>query len=295
MTTQSITSATRDQERRIASAIEDVAWQILGELEFDKEEAQRVIGRGGELKDKIRKPMISALDWLSISEEFANERAPSTFVYNLHVVNKIEEQVAILRELFPELANATFGEQLVYDELPVRAEGWFAIPGWWRIAPTYGEAVKRVLAVIDKRFSLLNTREGELGSLYLRQTTRKEEAFQKLQERQREHSILIVAAQFGLRYRGSSTRRSRVVMNKFEFGLGAFETGIMLLTHPERLVSDKDLQIDCAGDEYCASDDGRFAAVPFLAHRRKWFELGARRIDFAAPHFGSPSGFMPRQ
>jgi hypothetical protein len=107
-----------------------------------------------------------------------------------------------------------------------------------------------------------NCRDGQLGPQYLRQSAKSAKAFQKLGTEQKDHDILVVAAQFGLVHRGRSVRRAREVMNASEFGLGAFAVGIMLLTHPERLQHYDDLWIDCAGDEFSYDGDGRFGSAP---------------------------------
>jgi hypothetical protein len=148
---------------------------------------------------------------------------------------------------------------LAEQPVPAGAEGWFAIPKWQTIAPTYGEAVEKVLAKISETRGgkFINWLEGELGPQYLRQLAKTADAFQKLGLEQKDHDILVVAAQFGLRHRGRSVRRAREVMTSQEFGLGAFAVGIMLLTHPEQLMNYDDLYIDCAGDKYAPGGGDR--------------------------------------
>jgi hypothetical protein len=176
----------------------------------------------------------------------------------------------------------------------VGAERWFAIPKWQTIAPTYGEAVEKVLAKLSetRKGKFKNWREGELGSNYLKQSAKTEKTFQTLGDEQKDHDILVVAAQFGLRHRGRSVRRAREVMQVNEYGLGAFAVGIVLLTHPERLMNYDDLYIDCAGDEYAPAADGDFSRAPILGFggRRVWFN--ARWFDRALDHFGSASAFL---
>src|SRR5690606_10525533 len=108
---------------------------------------------------------------------------------------------------------------------------------WEKVAPTYNEAVQKVLDLINqtRNGAFYNYREGELGPTQLRQSTKSVSVFQKLDDEQKEQDILVVPAQFGIRHRGRSVRRAREVMNANECGLGAFAIGIMLLTHPERL------------------------------------------------------------
>lgn len=62
--------------------------------------------------------------------------------------------------------------------------------------------------------------------------------------------ILIIPAQLGMMYRGSSMRRAQEIFSKKEFGFGAFEVGITILTHSDRFVCQEDLGVGCPGDKY---------------------------------------------
>jgi hypothetical protein len=116
--------------------------------------------------------------------------------------------------------------------------------------------------------------------------------FQTLGDEQKDHDILVVAAQFGLRHRGRSVRRAREVMQPNEFGLGAFAVGIMLLTHPERLMHYDDLYVDCAGDEYAPEADGGFSSAPFFDFDDGRVEFHAYWFAHAYDSYGSSSAFL---
>ena len=179
-------------------------------------------------------------------------------------------------------------------DLPPNAEGWFAIPRWEKIAPTYGEAVQKVLDLIKqtRNGAFYNYREGQLGPQYLRQSQKSAKAFQKLGDEQKDHDILVVSAQFGLRHRGRSVRRAREVMNASEFGLGAFAIGIMILTHQERLQHYDDLWIDCAGDEFAPVAAGGFSLSPYFRFRDGRVKFGAYWVGGADGRYGSASGLV---
>lgn len=205
----------------------------------------------------------------------------------------ITEQTNILRQLISGVGYAD--EKIARQEVPEGAEGWFAIPDWRKVAPTYGEAVQKVLDLIkrqrDGRF--YNYREGQLGSDHLRESDKTAQAFQQIAEAQKGHDIMIVAAQFGIRHRGRSVRRVREVMNSREFGLGAFAIGIMLLTHSERLKNYDDLWIDCAGDEFSESD-GVFDKAPYLSFYGDGVEFDTHKVSNALGYYGYASGFLPQ-
>jgi len=288
MTTQSITSKQQKQYMRF---VEDAAERALAEVRLDKDGLQKLIENGGEFQLRI----IAAIRELSVSNQFVDEEVESSYGYLSGYKPKgITEQTNILRQLFPSIGFAD--EQIAGQPLPQNAEGWFAIPRWEKVAPTYGEAVEKVLAMIKQAQSgkFYNYREGRLGPQYLRQHAKTAKAFQKLGDEQKDYDILVVPDQFGFLHRGRSVRRAREVMNANQFGLGAFAVGIMLLTHPERLQHYDDLWIDCAGDEYAPVADGDFSGAPCFVFHGGEVGLGAFWVDRAYDYFGSASGFSPQ-
>jgi hypothetical protein len=286
MTTQSITSGQQKQYKRF---VEDAADKALAEVQLDKDGLQKLIENGDEFQSRI----MTAIQELSVSNQFAHEEVSSSYAYpNGYKVKGIAEQVATLKSLFPELKDATFDESIAARPLPPNAEGWFAIPRWEKFGSSYGEAVDKVLATIESKRTFYNYREGKTGPEYLRQHAKTVKAFQKLGDEQKGHDILIVPCQFGLRHRGRSVRRAREVMNSVEFGLGAFAVGIMLLTHPEREVQWEQLHVDCAGDEFAPDADGGFSHAPFFGFFDGRVEFSASWCDRARGLCGSASAFL---
>lgn len=282
MTTQSITSGQLKQYKRF---VEDAAVKALLEVQLDKDELQRLIENGDELQLRI----IRAIRELS----FADKEVRSNYVYpDGYKVKEIVDQVATLRQLFPELKDATFDENIPLRSLPPNAEGWFAIPRWEKLGSSYNEAVDKVLTTIKFKRRFYNRRKGQTGPEYLRQHAKTVKAFHKLGDEQKGHDILIVPAQFGLHHRGRSVRRTYTAMNAVEFGLGAFAVGCMILTHPEREVKSEQLHVYCAGDEFSWDADGYFSCVPafFFSYDKVGFD--AYWWGHADEFFGSASAFL---
>ncbi|MBU3942584.1 hypothetical protein KKA24_01220, partial [Patescibacteria group bacterium] len=239
MTMSNTLITSRDPKGRQATSIFEAAYNAS---KLDDGCAQKLNERGDELKEGV----VKLIKQLAVSNEFASEEVKSNYGYLSGYQPKgITEQTNRLCELFLGIGYAD--EKLAEVALPPNAEGWFAIPRWEKIAPTYGEAVQKVLDLIKqtRNGKFHNYCEGQLGSQYLRQSQKLVKAFQKFGDEQKDFDILVVPAQFGLRHRGRSVRRAREVMNASEFGLGAFAIGIMILTHPERLQYYDDLWIDC--------------------------------------------------
>ena len=287
--------ATPGQIKQISRFAADAVEKVLADFGPDHSGAQRVIEHGNEFASAICEATLAALKELSVSDKFKDEEVKSSYGYlSGYKPKSISEQQACLRKLFPQLESP----DLKLDEETVSgpAEGYFAIPRWKKIAPTYCEAVQTVLRLLKKarKGSLCNFREDELSAEQLREHSRKSAAFQKLGDEQTERDVLIVPAQFGLFHRGRSVRRTREVFRAGEFGLGAFEVGIMLLTHSDRLQYCNDLWIDCAGDEFSPGADGRFPRAPLFRFGGGELSFVARGVGGPAAYCGSASGFLPQ-
>lgn len=261
---------------------------------LSEKEAQRVNDTAG-LADLISNFIAEN----RVTDQFKDEEVESTYGYlsGYKAPKSITEQCNILRSIFPGVgfADEKFAERAV----PANAEGWFAVPKWQTIAATYGEAVLKVFEALSKQRDgkFYNYRDGQLGPEYLRQSAKTTEVFQMLESEQKDHDILVVAAQFGIRHRGRSVRRAREVMldNGNEVGLGAFAIGIMLLTHADRLQNYDDLYVDCAGDEFAPDAVGDFSSAPCFWFIGSRLRFDAHWTDYANAYCGSASAFLPQQ
>ncbi len=264
--------------------------------ELDEAGLDKVVEHGDEIRAAVIQTITTKARELSVSGQFRDEEVKSSYGYlsGYKKPKGITEQTNILRQLFPGIGFAD--EKLAERELPENAEGWFAIPKWQTMAPTYGEAVEKVFEAIKKSRNgkFYNYRDGELGPKNLRQSQKSAKMFQKLGDEQKDHDILIVPAQFGLRHRGRSVRRALEVMSAGEFGFGAFAVGIMLLTHPDRLNHYDDLWIDCAGDEFSPGAVGEFSDAAYFGFYGGKVRFGTKWSGHADGNFGSASGFLPQ-
>jgi len=138
----------------------------------------------------------------------------------------------------------------------------------------------------------VNYIEDKLGAKHLREGIAKKAALRKLAKEQKGFDLLVVDGQFGFLHRGRSVRHARVVMQDGgQFGFGAFENGIMILTHPDRLKKYGDLWLDCAGDEYSHEAVGQFPSAPLFVFLDGNLRLDTRDIARPYGHCGSSSGF----
>lgn len=220
---------------------------------------------------------------------FADEEVPSGRGYPLaYAPRPLPEQALRLRGAFPRLGEFVSAAP---PPLPAMAEAWFLIPDWRRVASTYNVAVTDALAVLAQSRPTSLARIERLGSNSLRPHERTAAMSQRLPALG-DSGLLLVAAQFGLRHRGRSVRRSRARFEDREFGLGAFAVAVMLFTHPERITQFDQLYLDCAGDEYSASDEQQFSEAPYFRFLDGRLAFGTSWYGTSDAYFGSASAFL---
>ena len=208
-------------------------------------------------------------------------------------IRPVTEQADILRQFFPGIGFAN--KQLAESPIVSPAEGCFMAPPWWEVASTYGEAVETVFKKISSQRSFRNHRKGWLGSNCLRESGYRSRMFHALVEQQRGFNLLVFQAQFGIRRCGYLADRVLSMFMKAEFGLGVFTSGIMLLTHPERLTKPEDLPIGCIGDEYNMSGraHGKWNDTPIWCFGNDGLEFSTYAPGYLDVYCGSASAFLP--
>jgi len=258
--------------------------------DFEKDVAQRVIERGGELQEQLRALVVKLGELPYADEEVAsNYSYPDGFK-----IRSAQEQVNTLLALEPfKGLDASHVEELASRELPEGAEGWGIIPKPDKVGKTYHEALGVAIDLIVKDRKFKNWLEGMLTEEYMKLMKKTVQAHARLNEQSGD--FWVVPFQFGIKYRGKSVRRAHVVFTEAEFGLGAYEVAILLLAHPERITRDQ-LYIDCAGVEYAPSVAGSFWACLGFGWSNGYRQLGlyCERTDSANAQWGSVSAFLPQ-
>ena len=292
--------ATKGQIRQIETVGKDALASALELLNPTKVGAQRVL-ESDEFAEEMKNAAHTALSSLFVTNKYADEEVESKYGYlsGYEKPSSEEAQVVRLKELCPQLGDSpTVGQWK--GKIPKGAEGLFYVINIWKpksvLPGTYKDQTQWMLDMVkeDRNGNYHNYREGQIGPKRFRQIARSKAVFEKLSEEQGHPDILIISAQFGITHRGRSVRRAREVMlDQSQFGLGSFVTGIMLLTHPERLQHYDDFWIDCAGDEYDdPAADARFDHAPCFEFGGGRVKFGARYVGDAHDYYGSASGFL---
>jgi len=299
------TSITKGQRKQVIQFGTNAIEKILDELGLEKAGAQRVIEHGDEFARVIREVALTSLKGLSVTDKYKDEEVSSNYSYpkEYNGPKSIEEQIKAITKIF----NLDSAQALEYvknlPELPVGAEGWFAIPsdiGLQKLFPQIIDQAERYCAsvrlihekIADSR-SFYNYREEQITPAQLRVHTRTAHALDLIAENQ-PGDILIVAGQLGMRHRGRSVRRAREVFVANEFGFGSLAVGSIVLTHPERIVRWKELDMDCSGDEFSPDAVGSFSHTPLFYFSGGEVKFFAYRVDSSCDLYGSASGFVPQ-
>lgn len=188
----------------------------------------------------------------------------------------------------------TLNERVVREKLPPHSEGWFVRPPWEMLAPTYVEAVAKVLELLrrsrDGKF--YSYREGSLEYMDLHQTRDTTSAFTAIQKKQ-ESETIILPAQFGIYYRGHSSALVEEEVGSREFLLDTYTVGIMLLSHQPRLNNEEDLGIICGGD-ICVNvnSDAREEHAPHYTWNAGQLVFGTGNPHRPLSNFGVATGFV---
>lgn len=201
----------------------------------------------------------------------------------------LEEQLDVLRALFPELRC----EAQVPPHLPEGAEGWLLVPKPQRIGNTYHEALETVLGHLgEAQRPFCNARQGELGPQHLRLTQHSLDVLDEL-DRCTPGDYFLLAIQSGLRHRATSVADAQARFGRAEFGLGPLEIATLLLTHPDRLGDYQHLGIDCPGCLYSPNADDDQSYSLYFIWDGEGICLDYSSAEGNAPGFGSASGFAP--
>lgn len=256
--------------------------------------------------DATAKLVVEAWD-AAMKNRFANEEVATKLGYPVEYrgPRPIKEQIAALAKIF----NLDSSKALAFAEnlpkCPEGAEGWFAIPSVDALAKKhfpevtdsvqkYCHVVQLVQAKIAASRRSHNYREGQITPNRLRVHARTAHAMDLIADQQ-PGDILVVAAQFGMKHRGRSVRRARVLFAPNEFGLGALAGCCMALTHPERFVCWEQLHVDFAGDEFAPDADGDFDEAPNLFFHDVQLKFDTVWTDDTYEYYGSASGFVSQQ
>lgn len=183
--------------------------------------------------------------------------------------------------------------------IPEGADGLFVIPYWRDIDDVgYYHATNTVLRLISHHHSYLNLsfNDDDIRGITRRQRT--EDALFKLQCKQVGMSRpIIVPAQFGMRFAGTSPRNvisSLSSTDDSEFSLGVFEVATMILTHPERFIADGDcgaiLNVDCTADMKIVANA---CCIPFFTLTKSGLRLGMKWSGDEDKFSGTATAFNP--
>ena len=238
---------TDDQKDKIIGLIKNG----LNKLLLNKQRAQNVIEFGDIAQDKINEVLFNIATG-SMADYYTNEEIDTDCSYpREYKPTSIEKQINVWQKKFPGLSTENVIKIANQITLPMEAENLFIIPKWNRIAEFYVEAVKKMLTLFSAVHKYANSDREIKRTCCLSQSSVRSREKMAILSKEQSGDYLVVPAQFGLRHRGKSSRRSKALFLENEFELGIFAVTGMLMTHPKRIQYAHSLSvIDCGGDEY---------------------------------------------
>lgn len=217
-------------------------------------------------RDRLVSEVAVRLRKLAQPDRFAGEQVASLCGYpaNHRYVN-VRQQLDSLKNFLVEPVAYSIDEGYLQTYRRIPGFRLFAIPRWQLFADTYGQAVRRActyLTVSQRKTNLVFAVNDLFDWDSIQRGEEVEHAVTRLARQQGNKDVVLIPANFGRVYKGKSVNRALELMRSNEFGLGAFEAAMMLLTHPTRFASYKDLWMYCAGDTYQGEHKGAPVSVP---------------------------------
>jgi len=264
------------------------------------------IGAGPSLTNVDRKKFREALNVLI--NPYASEVTESNYGYpaaykSRNMAGQVETLQKIYKDFHLDASHVVSVAASI--KLPEGAELLQVVPKLSVIAKAkgirdpygdgYGKSLELMLAAISASGrAFKNYREGALTKKHVRLLASTRKVLIKL-ERETPGDFLVIPIQSGLLYRGSSVRRSvwEIEHSSNQWALPSWVIGHHLLTHPERLTSNGDLFIDCAGDEYSPDADGGFTCYLCFSFGHGQLKFSYDWVGDVYEQWGAGSGFLP--
>lgn len=227
--------------------------------------------------ESYKKPTAIAEQVYQIADQFNLEAGPA---YNF------------IEKVLPKLA------------LPKGAEGWFARPKVDAIAeqlfPEITDKVEQYCSALNLVIVMIGTMQpifershkDHLNKRHLRRAQKTIDAFTTIYSQQ-QGDIMIIPAQFGMRYRNMNKYDVMKEIPDNEFFLDAFTVACMLLTNKHRFMSPDDLGIDCPGDEFDTQGFADFKHVPNYGFYLNGVAFNTCKADTCSTQYGIATGFLP--
>lgn len=261
--------------------------------------AVQKIGRG----EVTQAELVDALTHIQNQNPYASEHTTPRFFYpEGYKPNLVEEQVRLLLELMPDL-DASHVEAISKSwQTPDEADGIYVIRKPSVVAVRRGVenpwndfgtlAEKGPLADIAAQRRFTNYRAGQLGPDRYRATNSAKDPLRAL-EAEQPGDFLVFPASTGRLFAGYSPRNSRweVEHSESRFPMLLYVGGEILLGNPHRFTRNKDLALDCPGDEYRFGDSAEFGDVLCFSFRDGRLACGRRPADDPRDRCGSGFGF----
>lgn len=257
--------------------------RTLAKIKPDHDQAAEIMAARKTLPDFLAAWMAAV--W-SEAPSLADDEIvrPERFYPSGFAVKTPAEQWRLIQTQFPALQKPalTIADTITLTD---KADGWFLVPPWWKLAATYHDALVLILKLIhEQRKITLLTR---FGYRHYARTTN----VLKIMAEKQGADVIIFPAQLGGRRKEMSIYDINRKMLPDEFGLDAFAAAFILWTHPERFASDADLWLIGVGSHFDYHRTGKADYAPVFCFNAGKLTLDAVWQGDAMPQYGLATGF----
>lgn len=273
----------------------DVTFGLLEELFLQLKIGEETGGKkgitGAQLRAFLEHRNPFDLEELQKVLPFADEEVPSDLDYPEEFrVRSAVAQALEFQKIFPQL-DASHVDELSAFDLPIWADGWAVIPKPLSLASNFFEAIQLALKTLHEKQGLRVWSKIILSTASLNLTERTRDAY--LQLDRCPGDFWVVPFNFGKRWLGHSTRNAQIRFAPNEFGFGPYEVAMLLLVHPDRIASNRDMNIDCPGWGFRLRESEDFISVlHFSLGDFSRLDLGYSENNCADKQWGSATGFL---
>ncbi len=195
-----------------------------------------------------------------------------------NLLRSLEQELAQLQVLFPELARFDFDRSYVdriisgWIKLPAAATRWALVFNWERFFESSEESIQSSLSAVNSIQEAIGGQfRQDLGAeqeiKLLKTSARTKFALHQIDQRQKGF-IYVIPIRVSPPCQVGDYNGIGKLMGRNEFGLGVCATACLMLAQPLGAKRNKGLYVDCAGDESVATGENPF----FFFHGKGiWF------------------------
>ncbi|NCS99286.1 hypothetical protein GW764_03825 [Candidatus Parcubacteria bacterium] len=196
-------------------------------------------------------------------EEKMRQRFIPNEAFRKFKIRDTKKQFMILKKYFDTFRSFELSFQTQDKALPIDSESYFVGADFALLSDCYEEAVKMVFETISENRPFKNKLSNQMSAKHLRPGSMCNGILDIICEDQNDNHVIVYPAQLGtILYGLTPGKARRLSEQRNRFGLSTFLVSLIILTHPDILISKDEMGICCIGDDYSPNGDYNFDSSP---------------------------------